>query len=151
MKLGLPNSADFVLIVHNMFESHKTVSTAYLRALAPVGEITNGELFAEMSSEDLQSAARRQHYSISGNQNTGEKILQSMSAVTKGMAHSSGASGNARSEMFPMCTSYGLPALFFTITPEHQCNFRIHVMKYVESPTPPPSKLYGIKQNSFHI
>ena len=37
-----------------------------------------------------------------------------MDAITKGMAHSRGAAGQARSEMFSKCTKFGLPALFFT-------------------------------------
>jgi hypothetical protein len=55
MRLSLPNMhrPDFVLIVHNMFERHKAVSTSYLRAKAQIGENTNADLFAEMSCEDL--------------------------------------------------------------------------------------------------
>jgi hypothetical protein len=95
-----------------MVERHKAVATFYLRAKAKVGENSNADLFAEMSSEDLQNAARQQQFNLPGQRTAGETFLQSMNAATKGMAHTSGAAGRAQSEMFSYCTRFGLPALF---------------------------------------
>ncbi len=108
--------ADFILIVRNMFERHKAVTTSYLLAKAQVDEISNADLFAEMSSEDLQNAARRQQFNLPGERTTGETFLQSMNAKAKGMAHTSGAAERARSEMFSYCTRFSLSALFHCIT-----------------------------------
>ena len=133
LKLSLPNMhrGDFILVIHNMFERYKAVNTSFLRARMQIGEFTNAELFSEMSSDDLQSAARRKSNNCHGGpRTTGERFLQSMDAITKGMAHSRGAAGQARSEMFSKCTRFGLPALFFTVTPEDHCNFRIQVLRH---------------------
>ena len=77
MKLSLPNMhrADFVLIVHNMFERQRAVSISYLRAKAQIGDVMNGELFAEMSSDDLQNAARRMTFNIPGQRTSGENFF----------------------------------------------------------------------------
>ncbi len=59
MKLSSPNMhhADFVLIVHNIFERQRAVSISYLRAKAQINDVMNGELFSKMSPDHLQSAA----------------------------------------------------------------------------------------------
>jgi hypothetical protein len=52
-----------------------------------IGEFTNAELFSEMSSDDLQSAACcKSNNCHGGPRTTGERFLQSMDAITKGMA-----------------------------------------------------------------
>ena len=133
LRLSLPNMhrGEFILVIHNMFERYKAVNTSFLRARMQIGELTNAELFSEMSSDDLQSAAHRKTNNCHGGpRTTGERFLQSMDAITKGMAHSRGAAGQARSEMFSKCTRFGLPALFFTVTPEDHCNFRIQVLRH---------------------
>ena len=53
------------------------------------------------------------------------------------MAQSNGAAGKARSEVFAKCTQFGLPRLFFTVTPEDHCNLRIQVMRKGEASIPP--------------
>jgi hypothetical protein len=131
LRLSLPNMhrAEFILIIHNMFERNRAVLTSFLRAKTEIGSSSQAELFADMSSEDLQNAARRSNI-FDGERTCGQIFLQAMNAVTKGMAHSQGAAAWARSEMFAFCTHFGLPGLFFTVTPDDTCNWRIQIMRY---------------------
>ena len=75
-----------------------------------------------MNSNDLQEAAHQDRSDNRGQKNPAQGLLQSMDAVTKGMAHSNGAAGKASSETFAKCTQFGLPSLLFTVTPEDHCN-----------------------------
>ena len=138
MKLSLPNMhrADFVLVVHNMFERNRAVSTSWMRGVAPHGAGNYGELFAEMDSEELQMAAKRQDRKDSRGNSVEETFFQCMDAVSRSLAHSNEAAMKARADMFAMITRFGQPALFFTVTPDDQCNFRIQIMKYGEENMP---------------
>jgi hypothetical protein len=138
MKLSLPNMhrADFVLVVHNMFERNRAVSTSWMRGVAPHGTGNYGELFAEMDSEELQMVAKRRDRKDTSGNSVEETFFQCMDAVSRSLAHSNEAAMKARADMFAKITRFGLPALFFTVTPDDQCNFRIQIMKYGEVGTP---------------
>jgi PIF1-like helicase/Helitron helicase-like domain at N-terminus len=138
MKLSLPNMhrADFVLVVHNMFERNRAVSTSWMRGIAPHGAGNYGELFAEMDSEELQMAAKRRDRKDTRGTTVEETFFQCMDAVSRSLAHSNEAAMKARADMFAKITRFGLPALFFTVTPDDQCNFRIQIMKFGEMNVP---------------
>ena len=71
-----------------------------------------------MSSRDLQNAAQRMTLNIPGQRTCDENFLLSMNAITRGMAHSSGAE---KHEVTCLHCALSLDYLF--------CNFRIKVMR----------------------
>ncbi len=136
LSLSLPNMhcGDFVLVVHNMFERYRAVSASWLCARSSLSTSNYGKLFSQMDTDVLLWVASRCQQGYLRANPTSEPVttevafLQSVNAVTKSMAHTAQAAMKSRSEMFAYCTKVGLPTIFFTVTPEDNCNLRINII-----------------------
>jgi hypothetical protein len=124
VQLSSPNfhRAEFVTIIHNLFEREKMVSGAYLR-LTEEQKYKIGMLEGRELDEAIANF-------LSSKKGTGpaDMFLSKIKAVTGCMGHTEQAAKQARQSMFCMIAHFGLPSCLFTITPDDDINFRIKIM-----------------------
>ena len=129
--LSLPNmhKPDFILILHNMFERDRVLRSAvwHSNQRFKVGDPAVGELFSTMSSKLLTKAVDQAHNGIPTGHGVGARFLRTISACCKSMCHTNEAAKEARQRMFSMVHRFGLPAVFFTVTPDDNNIFRLKV------------------------
>jgi hypothetical protein len=125
LNLSNPNFhvPDFVLVVFNMSEIKRMVSSSFLRVSneqkASIGQLKN---------DDMQDAIERFLCSRSQANNPADMFLKKLHAVTGSMSHTAQAAKRARQDMFSMIARFGLPSILFTITPDDSMSFRIKIM-----------------------
>ena len=113
---------DFVCVLHNMFERlHMRSSSTFHRRW------NDAENYVNVTNEAIHEAAERLHNGASGS-STADKLLKSMSAATREMAHTNAACKEARQRLYAMCAAHGVPSMMVTVTPNDEYNFRIRVM-----------------------
>jgi hypothetical protein len=138
--MSLPHPAfhhpEFVLVIHNLYERSQATRTVFLKCKTKQGGSSIGEYLSQLTVDDLQAAAERRRSGAASFATPGDKLLSAMTAVCRSMAHTNEAAQHARTRMFAMCSMFGLPSLFFTVTPEDACNLRIKVMALQECQSP---------------
>ena len=120
--------ADFVCVLHNMFERTRMVSQSYVTHKFN----TLASQYGSIDEEQLASAVDR---FLNGNTGTSvaDSFLRKMKAVTCSMAHTEEAAKRARQKVYANLTYRGMPALMVTVTPVDDHNFRIKL--FVEEKT----------------
>jgi hypothetical protein len=118
----------FILIAEKIVLKEKIFQKARIYCNIQYSESERlGNVFGNMTSAQLETAIA----SIRNNdcdQYSGKpeaRFLQSIRAACEELPHSNEASMNARKTYFSFLIKFGPPAIFFTITPDDQRNFRI--------------------------
>ena len=111
--------AEFVTILHNMYERSKLINGAYCK-------LSDMQLYdvSRITGEELRDGL---HNYINKEKNLGVVglFLSKMKALTNCLAHTEEAPKQARQNLFSMISHFGLPSIMFTITPQDDYNFRI--------------------------
>jgi hypothetical protein len=119
---------NFILVVHNIFARQKAFKTALIRCSDSFRNGTYGEAFAGMRSGEVAAGVAREQAGQAGtSRGVVGSFLGSIDAASADMAHTNEASKIARQNMFSLVVRYGLPAIFFTVTPDDEMCFRIRV------------------------
>ncbi len=71
-----------------------------------------------MTSDELGAAINQTHNGMSIGNQASDIFLQAITAGCKAMYHTNKAAKNIRRNMFAMAHKFGLPAIFFTVTPD---------------------------------
>jgi len=139
LSLSLPNMhrAEFGVVVHNMYERHRAVGVSFLRCKHQSSGTSRAESFADINVEQLRSAINRSNAGMSVADRSSYQFLNSIEAVSRNMAHTNEAAKQARRRMFAMIAKFGVPAVFFTVTPNDSGSFRIKVNALKETEAPP--------------
>ena len=122
------HGALFNLIVSNILMKETIFNGVRLQANYRHSDgVSFGERFGSLKSQQLQrsiSAVRTNHTS---QYSTGaeHQFLRSINATCRNLPHSNEASLEARKIYFSYLMHFGLPAVFLTITPDDQRNYRI--------------------------
>ena len=132
MNLSLPqfHRQDFILVILGMYHRLKSFQTGIIQYRSPM---RNGISFAEAVSkllpEDICKVAQRRDNGMpfSTNNNTAARLLNSISTSCRPVGHSNKAEKYARRQFFSLWTRFGAPSLFYTITPDDICSFRIRL------------------------
>lgn len=119
---------NFILVVHNIFARQKAFKTAVIRCLDTFRQGTYGEAYAGMTAGAVATGVAREQAGQGGpGRGVVGSFLGSINAASANMAHTNESSKIARQEMFSLVIKYGLPAIFFTVTPDDEMCFRIRV------------------------
>ena len=85
---------------------------------------TLAEQVANITADDVAAASKRAHLQQPPDySNAAFKYLQTVSTACKLMGHSKEVAQDARKKYFAMIDYFGLPSLFFTISPCDECSF----------------------------
>jgi soluble cytochrome b562 len=121
-------TAEFILPIFNLYAKTKAVRGASIRCKYKISESTNtGDVINKITSDELEERIKnlgdkKRH----GDRNT-QKLIDSVYAISKKLPFTDEAAAEERRKLFSMCTKFGLPSIFFTVTPDDIDNFRIRV------------------------
>jgi hypothetical protein len=112
--------ADFILVLHNMYERQRAVSVAYLRAKNTLlGNDSFAEHVAGMGVAQLQNAINRTQAGLNVTDRVTREFLKSIDAVCKSMGHTNDAAKSARLKMLADTVRFGTAGRSFL-----DCNAR---------------------------
>jgi hypothetical protein len=133
LRLSLPamHHGDFILVIHNIYARSIAFRSAMLRCQDTYKDATYGEAFANITPDGISRGVTQIRSGQRGGAPQGGRVVSrffnSLEAACASMAHTNGASRVARQNMFSLAIKFGLPAVFFTVTPDDEMSFRIRV------------------------
>ena len=129
LRLSNPNmhKADFVLVLHNMYERHRAVKHSFLKCINRMGEDSTGESYSKITINSIRSAFACAQSGIPVRDRVLKKFIGDIQAVCKSMGHTNDAAKKARLHMFANIVRFGIPTLFLTVTPDDGNSFRLEV------------------------
>ena len=131
--------SDFVLLANHMLNRLLSYKTAVVKCRPIIDNIgtTMGEEIAKMTVEDIKKAVEEEEKwekHKTGNelqdqtpkqQTTASKFLRAVQTSCRAMGHTKEAAEYARRKCFALQDFFGMHSLFFTITPDDECGFRV--------------------------
>ena len=118
----------FNLIVENIIMKERIFEKSQIFCSARYSEtVRMGEKYGKMTSQELECAINNVRCKLPSQYSSTPKnrFLKSISAACEDLPHSNEASEQARKIYFSYLMKFGLPAIFFTITPDDTRNYRI--------------------------
>ena len=142
LSVSEPNfhKADFALVIHGIYEKCKLVFLAKLKCRATLKDQSVAEVFPDLKMVELEDYVCENEDKDDDPEDTSvglKHLMSTISAVSKALPHTDDAARNARNRMFALVTRFGLPAVFFTFTPEDRENFRTRVYALKQTEAPP--------------
>ena len=136
--LSIPafHEADFVLVVHNMFEKSRALSGALWKV--------NGNEKCDVTEEELNIAISRQQQGLPRSNGPGQKFLDSVRAVKGNMAHTNAAAQAAQAKFLSLTHHFGCPKVLFTISFDDSLDIRILPLSGKNDVLPWISSLAGV-------
>ena len=129
--------SEFVLLANHMLNRVLSYKSALLKCRPMINDngTTMGVEISKMTVEDVKEAIKEEHDTVakmddthvsqSKGKNIAKKFLQAVRALCRAMGHTKYTAEYARRKCFALQEFFGLHALFSTITPDDECNFRI--------------------------
>jgi hypothetical protein len=124
------HGAMFNLIVENCIMKETIFTSVKIRANMKCSDGSSmGEKYGAMKSKELEKAilASRHDLPYAHSSVKGAQYLKSIHAACSHLPHSNEASKDARKTYFSYLIRFGLPCIFFTISPDDSRNYRIVV------------------------
>ena len=134
LKLSLSQfmRGDFILLVNNMLNRISSYKSAVIKCRPIIDEngTAAGEEIAKLSIKDIEAAAKAENDGgeTGLNQNSyASKFLKAITTSCRSMGHTKEAAQYARRKCFALQDYFGMHSLFFTISPDDECSFRIRL------------------------
>ena len=117
--LSIPSfhEANFVLVVHNMFERSRALTGALWQV--------HGNEKCNVSEEELNVAISRQQHGLPPIHGPGQKFLDSVKAVKRRMPHTNSAAQAAQAKFLSLTHHFGCPKILFTVSFDDSLDIRI--------------------------
>jgi len=120
----------FQLCIYNALAKQEAFDKVVLRCRNKAGNSSHAQLYSLLTAEDIQQGIneiRQQRNRRQRQSTTTIKFLSSVEAACEALPHSNEASDKARKIYFSYLHTFGLPAIFFTITPDDEWCFEVLV------------------------
>lgn len=124
------HGAMFNLIVQNCLMKETIFTTARIRANMKCSDGSSmGEKYGKIKAKELENAilASRLKVPYAHSSKPAPQYLKTIHAACSNLPHSNEASQDARKIYFSYLIKFGLPCIFFTISPDDSRNYRIVV------------------------
>ena len=129
MHLSLPqfHRQDFILVLLGIYNRIKSYQTGLIQCKAKMKDgITFAEAVSKLTINDICKAVQRKDNGVNdGYKSIASRFLNSVSTSCRPVGHSNEAAKYARRQFFSLWDRFGPPSLFFTITPDDECSFRV--------------------------
>ena len=144
INIAEPNKhrGSFLLLLHSLYEKERAVSRSSLKCKANLGGVSVPEAFSGVELKEVEEMLEALEKGDLDSQNQSAAmthLLSTIHAVSGHLPFTDEAAKKERNKMFAMIAMHGLPAVFFTVTPEDLENFRIRVYASLSGVSEPPS------------
>lgn len=118
----------FILPVFNLYAKTEAVRRASMRCKYKISETMNtGDVINQITTDELEDRISNLENKRRGGDRNTQRLIDSVYAISKKLPFTDEAASEERRKLFSMCTKFGLPSIFFTVTPDDLDNFRIRV------------------------
>jgi len=119
---------DFILVVLTMMNRKRSFQTGIItaRARGLNGQQTLAETISTLTAEQIQAAAQNIDNNIEDN-SAAANFLRRANTSCRSIGYMPAAASKNRRLMYGLCDRYGIPHIFFTISPDDACNWRVRL------------------------
>jgi PIF1-like helicase/Helitron helicase-like domain at N-terminus len=123
ISLSIPafHEADFVLVVHNMFERSRALNGA-------LWQVMGGKEKCDVTEEELNFAISQQLNGLPVVNGPGKDFLNSVQTVKRNMAHTNASAQTAQAKFLSLTHHFGCPKALFTVSFDDSLDIRILAM-----------------------
>ena len=118
---------NFILVVNHLYNRIMSYESGVITCRSAT---FNGESFAEsvstLTEAQIKEAARKMDKNEVDNSIAGE-FLRRVNTSCKAIGYTKAAADAALRQMYVLCGYLGYPDIFFTLTPDDECSFRVRV------------------------
>lgn len=122
--------AEFVLLAYSMLNRILSYKSALIKCRPIIDDngTAAGEAIAKMTIQDIETAMKQEEEGTSRELNSyATTFLKAVSTSCRSMGHTKESAQYARRKCFAMQDYHSMHSLFFTITPDDECSFRIRL------------------------
>ena len=123
---------DFILVCYHLLCRKASFTTGLIKCKSTLSGKSLAERISQLSAEDIKDAA----VTLSANQQNNEPLnttstassfLKSVTTSCKVLGHTTEAAKHARRGVYAMTEFFGPHSIFFTVTPDDECTFRVRM------------------------
>ena len=123
---------DFILVCYHLLCRNKSYSTGLIKCKSNFQGRSLAEKISRLSAEELKCAAtdlslRQQTNQPLNASSTAASFLKSVTTSCKVLGHTTEAAKDARRKVYALTEYFGPHSLFFTVTPDDECTFRVRM------------------------
>ncbi|GKY95155.1 hypothetical protein MPSEU_000479100 [Mayamaea pseudoterrestris] len=120
----------FVLVIENLILKEAIFKSVVIQCnIKQTDGRSIADKFGTMSTSQFEKAITdcQQQHGVNKRNTTEHRFLRSITAVCENLPHTNEASQDARKVYFSFLMKFGMPAIFLTVSPDDQRNYRIVV------------------------
>ena len=126
---------DFILVCYHIWCRNASYKTGLIKCKSEFQGRALAEKISQLSVEDIKYASRQLSHAqesndpvqaIPGN-SSGTSFLQKITTSCKVLGHTTEAAKDARRKVYALTERFGSHSLFFTVTPDDECTFRVRM------------------------
>ena len=124
--------ADFILVCYQMLCRSASFTTGLIKCRSDCGGTQLGEKLSQLSIQDMKLASSRLSSLQDNNEpvtvrSEAESFLHSVTSSCKSIGHTAEAAKDARKKCYALSDRFGPHSIFFTVTPDDECSFRVRL------------------------
>ena len=129
LRISLPQfmRSNFILVINNLYNRLLSYQSGITVCKSiSIGGSTLAESSASITEEEIKSASENRSNNVPDS-SVAALLLKKSETSCKAIAHSQAAAKYNRRLMFALCDRFGLPNVFFTLTPDDECSWRVRL------------------------
>lgn len=129
LRISLPQfmRSKFILVINNLYNRLLSYQSGITVCKSiSIGGSTLAESLASITEEEIKSASENRSNNVPDS-SVAALLLKKSETSCKAIAHSQAAAKYNRRLMFALCDRFGLPNVFFTLTPDDECSWRVRL------------------------
>ena len=124
--------ADFILVCYQMLCRSTSFTTGLIKCRSDYRGTCLAEKLSNLTIDDMKRASTRLSSLQDDNEfvsprTEAESFLNSVTSSCKSIGHTAEAAKDARKKVYAMGDRFGPHSIFFTVTPDDECAFRVRV------------------------
>ena len=123
---------DFILVCYHIWCRNASYKTGLIKCKSDYQGKALAEKISQLSVEDIRHASSELSHAQEQNEplrvdTTGTSFLQRITTSCKVLGHTTEAAKDARRKVYALTERFGSHSLFFTVTPDDECTFRVRM------------------------
>ena len=123
---------DFILVCYHLWCRNASYKTGLIKCKSDYQGKALAEKISQLSVEDIKLASSELSHAQEHNEpliseTPGTSFLQRITTSCKVLGHTTEAAKDARRKVYALTERFGSHSLFFTVTPDDECTFRVRM------------------------
>lgn len=123
---------DFILVCYHIWCRNASYKTGLIKCKSDFQGKALGEKISQLSVDDIKEASNELCEMQASNEpligtSTATQFLKRITTSCKALGHTTEAAKDARRKVYALSERFGSHSLFFTVTPDDECTFRVRM------------------------